>query len=302
MNVVFTCVTEPTKKYLDQSARLLMSLRWFGGTLANARFVLGTTGPIPEEAARLFSRYGAQVVLVERYADEHGPSNKVSLLKSPALAGQDVVVLIDCDTIVVRDPAPWLNVPGIAAKLADVHSVQLQDIEQVFLHFGLRVPEARFTHELTGDSNIAYCNSGVVVVHEEHRARFAADWDRWNRAVLELPAAIPFKRYHVDQLSLALTIENSGIPFEELPAEMNMPVHLDEKFYPASWHSRDPVIIHYHGLAYSNGFLKPNFLFQVSRRIESFNARLRAELSAAAPAARVHLPTRGPTITRGRGR
>ena len=304
MNVVFTCVTEPTRKYLDQSARLLMSLRWFGGSVANARFVLGTTGPIPEEAAGVFRRYGAEVVLVERYDASHGPSNKVSLLKHPALAGHDVVVLIDCDTVVVQDPARWLAVPGVAAKLADVHSVQLPELEQVFLHFGAPMPEARFTHELTGERNVAYCNSGVVIVNEAHREKFSGDWDYWNRAVLDAPESVPFKRYHVDQLSLALAIENSGIPFQELPAEMNMPVHLPEHYYPESWHARDPAIIHYHWLAYPNGFLKPNFLRQSALRMESFNARLRAELGATAAAPPV-MPTprgaAGPKVVVGSG-
>jgi hypothetical protein len=293
IDVVFTCITEPTKKFLDQSARLLMSLRWFGGSVGNARFVLGTTGPIPQEALKLFRRYGAEIVTIQRYAANHGPSNKIALLQSPALAGHDVVVLIDCDTIIVQDPTPWLEVAGIAAKIADFPTVSDAELACVFQHFGRPMPQARYTHELTGDAAIAYCNSGVVIVHERYRAKLAAEWDRWNRAVLDAPVSIPFNRYHVDQLSLALAIEDSGIPFEPLPAEMNMPAHLEERMYPAAWHSRDPVVIHYHWLAYSDGFLTPNCLLQCARRIESFNSRLRAEMSAVSRSTRSHAPARG---------
>jgi hypothetical protein len=136
IDVVFTCITEPTKKFLDQSARLLMSLRWFGGSVGNARFVLGTTGPIPQEALKLFRRYGAEIVTIQRYAANHGPSNKIALLQSPALAGHDVVVLIDCDTIIVQDPTPWLEVAGIAAKIADFPTVSDAELACVFQHFG----------------------------------------------------------------------------------------------------------------------------------------------------------------------
>lgn len=284
-SVVFACITEPTKKFLDQSARLLMSLRWFGGSLSRARFVLGTTGPIPSEAARLFHQYGADTVVIPRYSSVHGPSNKIPLLRSPALAGHDVVALLDCDTVIVRDVAPWLKVSGVAAKIADVPSVTLAQLRAAFKHFGRKMPPVKFEHELTGDATIEYCNSGVIVVRETARAGLAEAWDTWNRRLLDAPESLAFTRYHVDQLSLAIAIEASGTPFEPLPAEMNMPTHLERKMYPPSWNERDPAIIHYHWNAYANGFLKPSFLRGCSARIEAFNARLRAEkLAASAPA------------------
>ena len=66
---------------------------------------------------------------------------------------------------------------------------------------------------------------------------------------------------------------------------MNLPCHLEASTYPADWHRLDPVIIHYHDLAYSSGFLKPNPLLQCGRRMESFNARLRAENHTVSPGA-----------------
>jgi len=108
-NAVFTCIAEPTKQLLEQSARLLMSLRWFGGSLAQARFVLGCTAPIPRQALELFDDYQAEMTTVERYDPTHGHSNKIALLDSPILAGHDVVVLLDCDTVFVQDPARWLS-------------------------------------------------------------------------------------------------------------------------------------------------------------------------------------------------
>ncbi len=274
-NTVFTCVAEPTGRFLEQSARLLMSIRWFGGSLAQARFVLGCTGPIPQAALDLFDHYGAEVVTIQRYDRAHGHSNKIALLGSPILAGHDIVVLLDCDVVLVRDPAPWLDLGAVAAKLADLPTISLTDLEAIFRHFKYAIPSARYCHELTGDACLAYCNSGVIVVPEKYRSRLVGGWDYWNRLVLTSPETLRFNRFHVDQVSLALTLENSDVPFAPLPPEMNMPVHFET--YPAAWNERDPVIIHYHWLAYSSGFLKPVFLRQCSRRIEAFNARLRAE-------------------------
>jgi len=274
-NTVFTCIADPTKRLLEQSARLLMSIRWFGGSLAQARFVLGCTGPIPREALELFDHYGAEVVTVERYDPTHGHSNKIALLGSPTLAGHDNVVLLDCDTVLVQDPAPWLDLRAVAAKLADLPTVSQTDLQAIFHYFKCATPSPRYYHELTGDACIAYCNSGVIVVPEKYRSRLVSEWDNWNRLVLTSPETLRFNRFHADQVSLALALENSDVPFAPLPPEMNMPVHLET--YPPAWHTRDPVIIHYHWLAYSSGFLKPVFLHQCSRRIDAFNARLRAE-------------------------
>jgi hypothetical protein len=274
-STVFTCIAEPTKRFLEQSARLLMSVRWFGGSLAEARFVLGCTGPVPREALDLFDHYDAEVVTVKRYDPAHDHSNKIALLGSPILAGHDLVVLLDCDTVVVQDPASWLYPGTVAAKLADLPTVSLTELQAIFRHFKCAVPSPRYYHELTGDACIAYCNSGVIVVPEKYRSRLASQWDYWNRLVLTSPETLRFNRLHADQISLALAVENSGVPFAPLPAEMNMPVYLDT--YPKAWHTLDPVIIHYHLLAYLSGFLKPVPLGQCSRRIEAFNARLRTE-------------------------
>ncbi len=277
-NTVFTCVTEPTNQLLEQSARLLMSLRWFGGSLAQAPFVLGHTGPIPRTALELFDHYDADVVAVERYDPTHGHSNKIALLGSPILAGHDIVVLLDCDTVLVQDPARWLNRDVVAIKLADLPTVSLAELQSIFRHLKCPVPSPRYHHELTGDACLAYCNSGVMIVPEKYRQRLANEWDYWNRQVLALPETLSFNRLHTDQVGLALALENTEVPFEPLPAEMNLPAHFNAEFYPARWQDLDPVIIHYHRLSYPDGFLKPCALRQCTQRIESFNARLRAEV------------------------
>jgi hypothetical protein len=306
-NVVFTCIAEPTKQLLEQSARLLMSLRWFGGSLAHARFILGCTGPIPQEMLELFDEYRAEMTTIERYDPAHGHSNKISLLSSRILAGHDIVVLLDCDTLLVRGPARWLNRDVVAIKLADLPTVSLGELQAIFRHFNCRVPSPRYHHELTGDACIAYCNSGVMIVPEKYRQRLASHWDYWNRQVLTLPETLPFNRLHTDQVSLALALENSEVPFAPLPAEMNMPIHFGAEAYPPAWQELDPVIIHYHRLSYPHGFLKPCPLGQCTRRIESFNARLRAEVRprlsiSLAPSQPTAVPQKGgPKVVVGSG-
>jgi hypothetical protein len=158
-------------------------------------------------------------------------------------------------------------------------------VDGIFRHFKLDVPEPNFTIEQTGDPTIAYCNSGVVIVRAEWREMLAQEWDRWNRILLDAPEQMEFNQYHTDQVSLALAMETTGIPFEPLPSEMNMPAHLPLESYPPKWHLRDPIIIHYHRLAYPDGFLKPCPLQRCGRRIDCFNAKLREEVLTLSPLA-----------------
>jgi hypothetical protein len=284
-----------------------MSLRWFGGSLAQARFVLGCTGPIPQEPLKFFNEYRAEIATIERYDLTHGHSNKIALLGSPILAGHDIVVLLDCDTVIVQDPARWLNRDAVAIKLADLPTVSLTELQPIFRHLKCPVPLPRYHHELTGDACIAYCNSGVMIVLEKYRERLASQWDYWNRQVLALPETLSFNRVHVDQVGLALALENTNVPFAPLPVEMNMPAHFKAESYPPAWQELDPVIIHYHWLSYPDGFLKPCALRQCTRRIESFNARLRAEvrpqisISVATSQQTRAVHTAGPKIVVGSG-
>ena len=298
-DAVFTCIAEPTNQLLEQSARLLMSLRWFGGSLAQARFVLGCTGPIPQQALKLFDDYQAEMIAVGRYDPAHGHSNKIALLGSSIFARHDIVVLLDCDTVLVQDPSRWLNRDVVGIKLADGPTVSLAELQAIFRHFKCSVPSARYHHELTGDACLAYCNSGVMIVPEKYRQQLASQWDYWNRQVLTAPETLRFNRLHTDQVSLALALENSGVPFAPLPAEMNMPAHFSAGAYPPAWQELDPVIIHYHRLSYPDGFLKPCALGQCTRRIESFNARLRAEVR---PRFSISLAPSQPTVVPQKGR
>src|SRR5258707_15373721 len=50
--LVVGCVTEDTPKYLGQTLRLVQSIRWFGGELANARIVIGAVERIDSRARR----------------------------------------------------------------------------------------------------------------------------------------------------------------------------------------------------------------------------------------------------------
>jgi hypothetical protein len=118
------CVAEATPPFLDQALRLLRSVRWFGGMVRDADFVVCVVGDRIDAAFRkLFEALNAEIQFVERFSEKHPQSNKLRFLEIEKAFGADRIVLLDCDTIVVRDPSPFLRASHFQAKIADVPTI-----------------------------------------------------------------------------------------------------------------------------------------------------------------------------------
>ena len=286
--LVIGCVTEPVPKYIQQAARLLLSVRWFGGEVANAPFILCTTGKLPAAAESFFTSHGAKIVAVERVSEKHGPSNKIRFLELSMLDNWQHILLLDCDTILARDPSAYLSCPGLSAKIADAPTVTTDDFKQLFAIFAMDMPAERLEHDINGTPCIPYFNSGVILLNSAWRERFVAAWNSYNNAILEKWDNVSMTPFHTDQASLTLAIESTGIPFTLLPSSMNLGCHLPAHRYPQHFADTDPVIIHYHSLFDENGYITRTPLEQTNRRIDAFNSRLRAEKTASS--AMRHIP------------
>ena len=286
--LVIGCVTEPVQKYIQQAARLLLSVRWFGGEIANAPFILCTTGKLPAAAESFFTRRGAEIVAVERVSAKHGPSNKIRFLELSKLDNWQHILLLDCDTILAQDPSAFLSCTGFAAKIADAPTVKTDEFRQLFAHFGMDMPAERYEHDFVAKPCIPYFNSGVILLNSAWRQRFVDAWNHFNYAILDKWHKISMTPIYTDQASLALAIESIGIPVKQFPNSMNLGCHWPAHGYPAHFGLIDPLIIHYHGLFDENGYITRTPLEQTNRRIDTFNARLRAE-KLASPTMR-HIP------------
>lgn len=293
--LVIGCVTEPIPKYLQQASRLLLSLRWFGGKIADSPFILCTTGELSTETELFFKRYGAEIVLIERVSHEHGPSNKIRFLELNLLDKWEHILLLDCDTVIVRDPSEFLYTSGLSAKIADLPTVTSEQFQELFPEFGLTMPAENYVHDISGEQCISYFNSGVMLLNSCWRERFVDAWNHYNESIIEKWDRLTITRFHTDQASLTLAINAISIPLTPLPNTMNMPGHLPAQSYPEHFFSIDPFIIHYHSLFNENGYIKQTPLDQTNRRIDSFNSRLRAE-KMSAPALKT-IPTGTPRTT-----
>ncbi len=270
------CVVDANPKYIDQAARLLLSLRWFGGQAAQADFLACVVGRLPPPAEAFFRRHGAEVVEVARVDAEHGPSNKLRFLEQERLDHYQRILLLDCDTLVVQDPTPWLGIEGIGLKVADMATVTPAQLGVLYRDFQLEEPDATLVHDITGEPCGPYFNSGVIVLESTWRRPLIQAWSRFNRELLARGGEPGFNPFHTDQASLSLAVTASGIPLTLLPSGMNLAAHLPPRRYPSHFFDLDPCIVHYHGLGSKAGYIRSCALPQTNRRLDAFNARLRA--------------------------
>jgi hypothetical protein len=266
-------VTENAPAFLAQTLRLVLSLRWFGGALSHARMRVCVVSGIGEEDRRRLTEAGAEVTIVEPFDRRNPPANKLQLF-APALAsGARGVLLLDCDTIVVRDPLPLLVGGAFQAKIVDVSSVPHDAFERVFRHYGLTLPKRRYRTTLRPERTILHCNSGVVFLTAEVAREIVPVWREWNARILDRLDLLGSAAHHCHQASLSLALAAHPVPFAEAPAAFNFPLHMTGLPLVPALLETDPAILHYHGEVDAEGRLLPTRYPRAEARIEAFNRR-----------------------------
>lgn len=280
--VAIGCVADNNPKYLSQALRLLLSLRWFGGSMAGANFFVCVVDKICPAFALEFERLGAFVRTVSRFSPLHPHSNKLRLLEVPEVGYYDTFLLLDCDTLIVQDPWQYLNGRVFEAKIADLPTVPNEIFQRLFQHFGIPAPKQDYMTNPNDSPTVWYCNAGVLVFPKEMLFTLGRSWLKYNKALLERLDLLGENKTFCDQASLSLAFASEPVQFKELPVAMNFPIHLTNFEKTEKMQECDPVIIHYHDKVDENGFLLSSPFLGVQKRIKQFNARLKDELSKSA--------------------
>lgn len=169
--------------------------------------------------------------------------------------GEELWLMLDCDTIVVQDPLPWLLKGVFQAKIAPIPSVTTEAFVRVFKHFGLPLPALSHVTPFTGTPTIPYYNGGVLAMPAAIARELAPAWRRYNQELADNPRLVDPCRRPMHQASLALV--ETGVPQHELPAAMNYQLNAAHMEPPPGFAETDPAIVHYHHLSGSDGQLLP---------------------------------------------
>jgi hypothetical protein len=276
-DVVVGLLTENTPRMLIQAVRLLRSIRWFGGELAGARTIVCSVGPLAAEARGELESLGAEMRTVARFHPANPTGNRLQLIGEMLEAPEELLLVLDCDIIVTRDPLPYLNAESFQAKITPTATVSDEVFERLFAHFGLVKPPRTHVNSWSGTLTIPYFNAGVIAMPRAVARTLAPVWRRYNEELAEQPQlAAPCQR-HMHQAALALAVAATGVPYAELPESMNYQINATQMERPPGFAEIDPVLVHYHQLGTDDGFLLPTPYPGAQVRIDAFHTRLRAE-------------------------
>jgi hypothetical protein len=276
-DVVVGLLTENTQRMLAQASRLVRSIRWFGGELARARIVVCGVGALESNARTMLESLGVEIRTVSRFHPANPTGNRHQLIAELLDAPQRVLFLLDCDTIVVRDPLPYLDADSFQAKIAPTPTVSDEVFERLFAHFGIAKPPRSHVTSFDHSPTIPYFNAGVIAIPTSLARLLAPAWRKYNEILANDPQLVAPNQRHMHQASLALALAETQIPIRELSEAMNFQINATHVVAPPGFAETDPIIIHYHQLATDDGFLLPTPYPAAQSRIEMFHARMRDE-------------------------
>lgn len=273
------CVTENNPKYLSQTLRLIQSVRWFGGRIANVDFRVCAIESIDPSFQKQFEKYGATVRIVPRFDASCPVANKIRFLQQEDILSYDTVMLLDCDTIVVQDPSRYFEEKLFRAKIADLPTMPHDNFTILFDFFGVPLPSQDYVCSVFGEPTIPYFNTGVLIFPQKSLTMLVPKWIELTEKLIKNMGLIAGREHFCEQSTMSLALVALGEQFQPLGNEMNFPTHLDYMGMEESplLHNIDPYIIHYHWCFDSEGYVNSSRYPLVNARIDQFNERLRQE-------------------------
>lgn len=277
LDLLVGCVAENDPRFLGQALRLVQSIRWFGGQLAGARVVVCVVGGLDSSFRQVFEGYGAEVRIVPPFHHRSRSANKLQFFPEAWETDREMLLLLDCDTVVVQDPLPWMRRGSFQARIAPLPTVTPEVFERVFRRYGLPLPVREHGNGFAGTPTIRDCNAGMILLPSDLARKIIPIWSEYNaRLADELEILHPCER-QCTQASLSLALAACPVPFAEAPVELNFQLNLSHLPPPEGTFAVDPAILCYDDRVDADGYLlhTPYPFAQV--RIEAFNRRLRQE-------------------------
>lgn len=258
MKAIFSFVLEDDALFVYEGWHLAQSLiEHCGGDASNIH--VQCTPEVKEYRRALFRELGCNVHHLERFGDgKH--CNKLGQLENLAEVEFDTVVLLDTDTITVSDLRPYLSTSSIRGKAVDLAIPPRVTLDEIAAAAGLtRLPDVCTPDAVPSETYVGNCNGGFYSIPKAQATTLSSAWRRaasWLLGNLE-PLSRIGRQVHVDQVSFWLAIQQTGVPFELAPSNVNYYVHFtgEHRYFDAS---REIALLHYHGVSLNVlGLLEP---------------------------------------------
>jgi len=295
-SVIFGCVVDSSPRGLFQALRLVQSLRWFGGSLADSSFGVHVEGDCSPAFQGELARYGA-AVWPGAPTDAENPCRASLFLARPDVAEHDVAVVLAPNTLVCADPAALIDSQAVRARADDATVFPDEAFQRAFASVGLKVPPKTCTTAVDEAPIIPFFDTAVVSVPTKVLPDLLDKWVAYSRQIAADPKGL-FKAADVTLLSpwhktlrktatfekfgLAMALADTGVPVKPAPVEQNCPASYPSKpklasvrpvicrYQPEPPDRADGSLVHY---------FMPHVAGHVTDAIDAFNQRLASELA-----------------------
>lgn len=275
--VLFSCVGENRPDWFAKMENLVLSIRCFGGTLAQAPVVVNVVGGADAGFVLAMDRLNVDVRIVDPVDLRRPTSNKLRMFELAEDHDFDVLAAIDCDIVVMGDLATEIRPDRLRAVPAGRDILAEETWQLLYGLLGVDLPAKTCTTVVSGQVTYPYFNSGVLFTPRRLCAPLLEHWRRHLDWLLGPGLAeLGLDRLRKDQIPLAAALATAGIEIDPLPVNCNLSVTAARfaKRYRQQW--GPPFLLHYHHQIDAHGFLLPSPNRRINGYLDEFN-RARSE-------------------------
>ena len=264
------CLGEDTPAWHTKMLNLALSLREFGGAMANAPMIAHAVGSAAPEFVAQLDKLDVECRVVERMDPRLPTSNKLRMLETQR-DDFDVLVMLDCDVIIRGDLTAELDAQSLRAAPGGRAHLNEAAWERLYGRLDLPIPTERHLTAVTGERTYPYWNSGVLFVPRHHCAPLRATWESMIDRVFEVAADDrAIATWRKDQIPFACALASTGITVRELPLRLNLSIKDPERSQAQpAW--GPPFVFHYHHAIDGEGFVGPTPDAAVADYLVDFN-------------------------------
>lgn len=277
---VISCVTEPGPEWVDKVYNLVLSVRTFGGSIAQAPIVVNVVGDPSKELVRCLAGLDVTTRTVAPVDPRSPAANKLRMLELAREIDVGVLVAVDCDLVITGDIGPFLDDHNVRAAYESHDQFTAEQWGFVYRSLGLQLPERDCVMTSTGRRSFPYFNSGVLFVPGAMCGDLLERWGgligRFNDLCDAERDRAP-RRWFADQVALACAVIGHDLPLRPLPPSLNL--HTKLRIHKSlADEVRPPFIVHYHGEITDEGYLRATRTRTANQYVHRFNAARAAAL------------------------
>lgn len=278
MRIAYSCVVDAKPKFEGQALLWTHSLLRNGGCRPCDLHLHCLPG-ISERFRRSMAALGVRLWPAQPFAGGQVYCNKIQQCASRFYEGCDKVILADTDLFFLAAPQLPAGRP-FAGMIVDLENPPLEMLHALYQEAGIRpsatVPVgcALSPGERTLASNL---NGGFYAIDRTLLDELGRHWEKHAHWMLGRVQRLGVYHVHVDQIAMALALDELAIEAALLPAQYNFPLHLPNERLSARAAPRVEVL-HYHAHVLPGGQIKATGIPQVDSAIARANRDIQAIL------------------------